>query len=60
MDEARAYATLLAGSTVARVVGDLGYRLGGRIGSALATVAVVLPSAVAMLLLAAPCPDGTG
>ncbi len=52
VSEALTYTKLLPGSTVVQVVSYLGYRLGGWPGSALATVAFVLPSAVAMLLLA--------
>jgi len=51
--EALTYTKLLPGSTVVQVVSYLGYRLGGWPGSALATVAFVLPSAGAMVLLAA-------
>jgi chromate transporter len=50
--EASAAARLLPGSALIQVVSFLGYRLGGWTGSALATVAYVLPSVTAMLLLA--------
>jgi chromate transporter len=53
-DVAAAWAAtrLLPGSGFIQVVSILGYRLGGWPGSALATVACILPSATAMLLLA--------
>lgn len=51
--EALTYTKLLPGSTVVQVVSYLGYRLGGWSGSAIATVAFVLPSALAMIGLAA-------
>src|SRR5207249_6962628 len=51
--EALTYTKLLPGSTVVQVVAYLGYKLGGWPGSALATVAFVLPSALGMLILAA-------
>ncbi len=51
--EALTYTKLLPGSTVVQVVSYLGYRLGGWPGSALATAAFVLPSALTMTLLAA-------
>jgi chromate transporter len=47
------YTKLLPGSTVVQVISYLGYTLGGWPGSALATLAFVLPSALLMLLLAA-------
>jgi chromate transporter len=47
------YTKLLPGSTVVQVIAYLGYALGGWPGSALATAAFVLPSAIAMLVLAA-------
>jgi chromate transporter len=47
------YTKLLPGSTVVQVIAYLGYKLGGWPGSALATAAFVLPSALAMLVLAA-------
>lgn len=53
LTEALTYTKLLPGSTVVQVVAYLGYRLGGWPGSALATAAFVLPSAVVMLALAA-------
>jgi chromate transporter len=51
--EALTYTKLLPGSTVVQVMSYLGYKLGGWPGSALATAAFVLPSAILMLLLAA-------
>jgi len=51
--EALTYTKLLPGSTVVQVVAYLGYKLGGWPGSAMATVAFVLPSALLMLVLAA-------
>jgi chromate transporter len=47
------YTKLLPGSTVVQVVSYLGYKLGGWLGSAVATAAFVLPSALLMLVLAA-------
>lgn len=52
MTEALTYTKLLPGSTGVQVVAYLGHRLGGWPGSALATVAFIFPSALAMLLLA--------
>ena len=51
--EAMTYTKLLPGSTVLQIVSYLGYKLGGWFGSAIATAAFVVPSVVAMLLLAA-------
>ena len=51
--EALTYTKLLPGSTVVQVVSYLGYKLGGWPGSAVATAAFVLPSALLMLVLAA-------
>ncbi len=51
--EALTYTKLLPGSTVVQVVSYLGYKLGGWPGSAMATAAFVLPSALLMLALAA-------
>jgi len=53
LTEALTYTKLLPGSTVVQVMAYLGYTLGGWPGSALATAAFVLPSALAMLVLAA-------
>lgn len=53
LTEALTYTKLLPGSTVVQVVAYLGYKLGGWPGSALATAAFVLPSAVVMVALAA-------
>jgi chromate transporter len=50
--EATAATRLLPGSTVTQVTSFLGYRLGGWVGSGVATVAFVLPSVAAMFLLA--------
>ena len=52
MTEALTFTKLLPGSTVVQVVSYVGYRLGGWFGSAIATAAFVLPSAVGMTLLA--------
>ena len=52
LTEALTFTKLLPGSTVVQVVSYVGYRLGGWFGSALATAAFVLPSAVGMTLLA--------
>ncbi|MGH8065681.1 MAG: chromate transporter [Candidatus Entotheonellia bacterium] len=51
--EALTYTKLLPGSTGIQVVSYLGYKLGGWPGSAMATAAFILPSALIMLLLAA-------
>ncbi len=51
--EALTYTKLLPGSTVVQIVAYLGYTLGGWGASAIATIAFVLPAALAMLLLAA-------
>lgn len=51
--EALTYTKLLPGSTVVQAMAYLGYKLGGWPGSAVATAAFVLPSALVMLLLAA-------
>jgi chromate transporter len=51
--EALTYTKLLPGSTVVQVVSYLGYKLGGWPGSAVATAAFIVPSALLMLLLAA-------
>jgi chromate transporter len=51
--EALTYTKLLPGSTVVQLVSYLGYKLGGWSGSAIATAAFVLPSALLMLVLAA-------
>jgi len=50
--EALTYTKLLPGSTVVQIVAYLSYRLRGWPGSALATAAYLLPSALLMLLLA--------
>jgi chromate transporter len=47
------YTKLLPGSTVVQVIAYLGYKLGGWSGSAVATAAFVVPSALMMLMLAA-------
>lgn len=51
--EAFTYVQLLPGAVVVQVVAYLGYRLRGWRGAALATVCFLLPSAAAMLALAA-------
>jgi chromate transporter len=53
LTEALTYTKLLPGSTVLQVVAYVAYKLGGWTGSAVATVAFVVPSALAMLALAA-------
>ncbi|MCL4371356.1 MAG: chromate transporter [Chloroflexi bacterium] len=53
LTEALTYTKLLPGSTVLQVVAYLGFKLGGWGGSALATAALIFPSFLAMLLLAA-------
>lgn len=50
--EALTHTKLLPGSTVVQIVAYLGWRLGGWPGSAAATVAFLLPSAVLMCVLA--------
>lgn len=49
--EALTYTKLLPGSTVVQVVSYLGWRLGGWTGSALSTVAFILPAFLVMLAL---------
>jgi chromate transporter len=51
LTEALTYTKLLPGSSVVQVVSYLGWRLGGWRGSAVATAAFLLPSAIAMLAL---------
>jgi len=51
LTESLTYTKLLPGSTVVQVVSYLGWRLGGWRGSAVATAAFLLPSAIAMLAL---------
>ena len=51
--ESLTYTKLLPGSTVVQVVSYLGYRLRGWPGSAIATLAFVLPSAAMMVALGA-------
>lgn len=53
LTEALTYTKPLPGSTVVQIVAFLAYRLGGWTGSAVATVAYLLPSALAMVALAA-------
>lgn len=53
LTEALTYTKLLPGSTVIQVVSYLGYKLSGWPGSAIATVAFLVPSFLAMLLLSA-------
>jgi len=50
--EALTYTKLLPGSTVVQIVAYLAYKIGGWPGSALATAAYLLPSALAMVFLA--------
>jgi chromate transporter len=52
VSEALTYTKLLPGSTGPQAISYLGYRLGGWSGSALATAAFLLPSALLMGLLA--------
>jgi chromate transporter len=51
--ESLTYTRLLPGSTVLQIVSYLGYKLAGWPGSALITAAYIIPSALAMVLLAA-------
>lgn len=51
--EALTYTKLLPGSTGPQAIAYLGYKLGGWLGSALATAAFLFPSALLMVLLAA-------
>lgn len=51
--ESLTYTRLLPGSTVVQIVAYLAYKVAGWPGSAVATVAYILPSAVVMTLLAA-------
>ena len=51
--ESLTYTRLLPGSTVLQIVSYLGYKLGGWTRSALITAAYIIPSALAMVLLAA-------
>jgi chromate transporter len=53
LTEALTYTKLLPGSTVVQIVAYLGWRLRGWGGSAVATAAFLLPSAVCMTALAA-------
>jgi chromate transporter len=53
LSEALAATKLLPGSTLIQIVAYLGYRLGGRAGSVLASVAFLVPSTLLMLSLAA-------
>lgn len=53
LTDALTYTKPLPGSTVVQIVAYLAYRLGGWPGSAVATVVYLLPSAVAMMVLAA-------
>jgi chromate transporter len=53
LTEALTYTKLLPGSTVVQIVAYLGWRVRGWSGSALATAAFILPSAVFMTALAA-------
>src|SRR5438132_8663705 len=51
--DALTYTKVLPGSTVVQVIAYLGWRVAGWTGSAIATTAFLLPSAVVMLLLTA-------
>ena len=51
--ESLTYTRLLPGSTVLQIVSYVGYKLSGWLGSALITAAYIIPSALAMVLLAA-------
>lgn len=51
--EALTYTKLLPGSTVVQVVAYLGWKLGGWLGGAMATIAFLLPAFLLMLSLAA-------
>jgi chromate transporter len=53
LTEALTYTKPLPGSTVVQIVAFLAYRLGGWTGSAVATAVYLLPSALAMVVLAA-------
>jgi chromate transporter len=53
LTDALTYTKPLPGSTVVQIVAYLAYRIGGWPGSAVATIAYLLPSTVAMLSLAA-------
>ncbi|MCC6179835.1 MAG: chromate transporter [Chloroflexi bacterium] len=53
LTDALTYTKSLPGSTVVQIVAYLAYQLGGWTGSAVATVAYLLPSTVAMMALAA-------
>jgi chromate transporter len=53
LTDALTYTKALPGSTVVQIVAYLAYRLGGWPGSALATIVYLLPSTVAMMVLAA-------
>jgi chromate transporter len=52
LTEALTYTKFLPGSTVVQVVAYLGWRVGGWLGSAMATAAFLLPSVIMMLVLA--------
>jgi chromate transporter len=51
--ESLTYTRLLPGSTVVQIVAYLAYKVAGWLGSAVATAAYILPSALVMALLAA-------
>jgi chromate transporter len=53
LTDALTYTKSLPGSTVVQIVAYLAYRLGGWTGSAVATLAYLVPSTVAMMALAA-------
>ncbi len=53
LTDALTYTKPLPGSTVVQIVAYLAYRLGGWSGSAVATIVYLLPSTLAMMVLAA-------
>lgn len=53
LTDALTYTKALPGSTVVQIVAYLAYRLGGWPGSAVATIVYLLPSTLAMMVLAA-------
>src|SRR5215212_3435898 len=53
LTDALTYTKTLPGSTVVQIVAYLSYRLGGWPGSAVATIAYLVPSTIAMMALAA-------
>src|SRR6185436_17290340 len=53
LTQALSYSHLLPGSTVTGIVSNVGYRLGGWPGSAVAVISYLFPSVLSMALLAA-------